>query len=63
MSGDKETGISIIQLIEKLDAGNSIVQKSFFIDSRDDENLLKVKTQKLERNAFPEAIIKIFRNI
>ena len=29
---------------------------------KDDENILKNKTQKLEYKAFPEAIIKIFRN-
>ena len=35
----------------------------FYINSNDDENTLKLKTQKLEYKAFPEAIIKIFRNV
>ncbi len=56
-------GCTVHYVNEKLDSGNTIVKKSFFIDARDDENLLKVKTQKLEKSAFPEAIIKIFRNI
>ena len=47
----------------KLDSGSSIVQKFFFINSYDNENTLKKKTQMLEYKAFPEAIIKIFRNI
>ena len=36
-------------------------KKSFFIDRKDDEKLLKIKTQKKEYLAFPEAIIKIYR--
>ena len=47
---------------EKLDSGITITRKSFFIDSKDNELLLKKKTQILEYQAFPEAIIKIFRN-
>ena len=47
---------------EKLDSGDTITQKSFFINIKDNENILKEKTQKLEYKAFPEAIIKIFRN-
>ena len=48
---------------EKLDGGNIISQKSFFINSEDDKDSLKKKTQKLEYLAFPEAIIKIYRFI
>ena len=47
--------------MQKLDGGNIIVQKSFFIKENDNEATLKLKTQKLEYKAFPEAIIKIFR--
>ena len=47
---------------KKLDSGNMIIQKKFIINSQDDERILKIKTQKLEYLAFPEAIIKIFRN-
>ena len=46
---------------EKLDDGNTIVQKKFSISTKDNEKSLKNKTQKLEYRAFPEAIIKIFR--
>ena len=39
-----------------------IGQKSFYLDSNDNEETLKRRTQNLEFNIFPEAIIKIFRN-
>ena len=35
--------------------------KTFFLDTEENENSLKFKTQKLEYSAFPEAIIKIYR--
>ena len=41
---------------------SKITQKTFFVDDNDDELILKKKTQTLEYKAFPEAIIKIFRN-
>ena len=47
---------------EKLDGGRTIIQKSFNINKNDDEFTLMKKTQKLEHKAYPEAIIKIFRN-
>ena len=46
---------------EKLDGGIKIIQKSFFINKNDNEEIIKKKTQKLEHRAFSEAIIKIFR--
>ena len=36
--------------------------KFFYIEDTDDEKSIQKKTQKLEYIAFPEAIIKIFRN-
>ena len=55
-----KTGCTVHYVNEKLDGGKKIVQKSFFINSNDNENDLKTKTQKLEYLAYPEAIIKIF---
>ena len=57
-----KTGCTVHYINERLDSGNTIIKKSFFIEVDDDENILKKKTQKLEYKAFPEAIIKIFRN-
>ena len=57
-----KAGCTVHFVNEKLDGGNTIVQKSFFININDDESSLKRKTQKLEYKAYPEAIIKIFRN-
>ena len=58
-----KTGCTVHFVSEKLDSGNIISRKVFFIKSKDSELILKKKTQKLEYQAFPEAIVKIFRNI
>ncbi len=60
---EKKTGCTVHYVNEKLDAGTKIIQKSFFISKKDNEKILKTKTQKLEYRAFSEAIIKIFRYI
>ena len=57
-----KTGCTVHFVNKKLDDGKIIVQKYFFINSKDDKFSLKRKTQIIEYNAFPEAIIKIFRN-
>ena len=57
-----KAGCTVHYVDKKLDSGNTIVQKFFYINNYDNENTLKVKTQKLEYKAFPEAIIKVFRN-
>ena len=57
-----KAGCTVHYVSDKLDSGETIVQKKFFIDEKDDENDLKFKTQRLEYRAFPEAIIKIFRS-
>ena len=61
-NNEKKAGCTVHYVNEKLDSGSKIVQKNFFINIKDDENILKKKTQKLEHRAFPEAIVKIFRN-
>ncbi len=57
-----KAGCTVHYVNEKLDSGSTIIQKKFFIEDNDNEKTLKFKTQKLEHNAFPEAIIKVFRN-
>ncbi len=59
---EKKTGCTVHYVDEKLDNGKIISQKSFFISTKDDEEKLKNKTQKLEYLVFPESIIKIFQN-
>ena len=59
---EKKAGCTVHYVNEKLDSGSTIIQKSFFINDKDDEINLKTKTQKLEQRAFPQAIIKIFRD-
>ena len=56
------SGCTVHFVNEKLDSGKIIVQKYFFINEYDKENDIKIKTQKLEYLAFPEAIIKLYRN-
>ena len=58
---EKYSGCTVHFVNEKLDSGKLIVQKSFFIKKKDKANVLKIKTQRLEKKAFPEAIIKIYR--
>ena len=59
---EKKAGCTVHYVNEKLDSGCTIVQKKFTINEKDNVIILKNKTQKLEYRAFPEAIIKIFRN-
>ena len=59
---DIKTGCTIHYVNEKLDAGKVIVQKRFYVDRKDNIITLKKKTQNLEYLAYPEAVIKIFRN-
>ena len=61
-NNEKKAGCTVHYVNEKLDSGDIIIQKNFFIEKKDNEKILKKKTQKLEYRAFPEAIIKIFRN-
>ena len=60
-NNEKKTGCTVHYVNEKLDSGNIIAQKSFYINSSDSETTLKQKTQIIEYQIFPEAIIKIFR--
>ena len=56
------TGCTVHYVNNKLDGGKIINKKFFYIEDTDDEKSIQKKTQKLEYIAFPEAIIKIFRN-
>ena len=57
-----KTGCTVHFISEKLDSGRIIIQKKFYIDKKDNVSDLKIKTQRLEYYAYPEAIIKLFRN-
>tara|TARA_B100000767_G_scaffold214050_1_gene201491 strand:+ start:254 stop:817 length:564 start_codon:yes stop_codon:yes gene_type:complete len=59
---EKKTGCTVHFVNDKLDSGQIIAQKGFFVSLNDNEETLKWKTQKLEYQVYPEAIIKIFRN-
>lgn len=58
---EKKTGCTVHFVNSKLDSGNRIIQKFFYIKPGDNETNLKYKTQKMEYLAFPEAIIRLFR--
>ena len=60
---ERKAGCTVHYVNNKLDNGKTIVQKSFFINPKDNLYTMKKKTQKLEYRAFPEAIIKIFSYI
>ena len=61
-SKEIKTGCTVHYVNNKLDDGDVIVRKFFYLNSNDNEKTLKQKTQLLEYKAYPEAIIKIFRN-
>ena len=52
-NNEKKTGCTVHYVNEKLDSGNIIAQKSFYINLSDNENTLREKTQKLEYKVFP----------
>ena len=56
-----KSGCTVHFVNEKLDSGEIIIKKSFFLKSGENEKSLKIKTQKLEYLAFPEALIKLYR--
>ena len=59
---ERETGCTVHYVNNKLDDGRIILKKKFYINSNDNVETLKHKTQKLEYKAYPEAIIKLFRD-
>ena len=58
---EKKTGCTVHYVNKKIDSGKVIVQKSFFISEEDDIQSLKRRTQNLERKAYSEALIRIYR--
>ena len=58
---EKKTGCTVHYVDEKIDSGKVIVQKFFFISEEDDIQSLKRRTQNLERKAYSEALIRIYR--
>ena len=59
---EKKTGCTVHYVNSKLDDGRIILKKKFYINFKDNVETLKHKTQKLEYKAYPEAIIKVFRD-
>ncbi len=59
--GEIKTGCTVHYVNEKLDSGYIINQKGFYLTSKENEDTLKIKTQRLEKWTYPEAIIKIYR--
>ena len=60
---ENKSGCTVHFVNENLDSGKIIVQKRFYISSNDTELDIKYKTQKLEYLAYPEAIIKVCKNV
>ena len=61
-SNEVKTGCTVHFVTEKLDSGKIITQKFFYLKKNDNVAELKRKTHNLEYLAFPEAIIKLYRN-
>jgi len=62
IKGEKQTGISIIKMEEKIDAGPVILQKKLDIDDRDDVSALTEKLICLGKEMLIEALEKIESN-
>ena len=60
-NNEVKSGCTVHFVNDKLDSGLKIIQKFFYIKSKDNKESLKKKTQALEYRSFSEAIIKIFR--
>lgn len=58
MAGEKETGVSIMYLVKKMDAGDVILQKSLPIDETDTAGELEVKLADLGSKALLEVFSK-----
>ena len=58
---ENKTGCTVHYVNSKLDDGNIILKKTFYLSPKDNTATLKQKTQKLEYRAYPEAIVKILR--
>jgi len=62
LNGDKETGITIIQINEKMDEGNIIFQKKVKINQNDNSEKLSKKLSELAEDNIIEIIKKIEKN-
>ena len=58
---ERKSGCTVHFVNEKLDAGQIILKKFFYINKNDNIASLKKKTQNLEYNAFSEAIIRVVK--
>lgn len=60
--GDKETGITIMEMIDKMDAGDIYLQKKIAIDQDDNYTTLLEKMTSLAQEAILEALPKIIED-
>lgn len=62
LQGEEKTGITIMYMVEKLDAGDILTQKSIPIDEMDDVGTLHDKLSELGANLLMETLPKLFDN-
>lgn len=62
LQGEEKTGITIMYMVEKLDAGDILSQKSIPIDEMDDVGTLHDKLSKLGASLLMETLPKLFDN-
>ncbi|AKU80028.1 methionyl-tRNA formyltransferase [Spiroplasma turonicum] len=62
MNGDKETGISLMKMIKKMDAGDVYVQSKICINENDDNGVLFDKLSSLAYQIVKNNINQIFNN-
>lgn len=62
-AGETETGCTIHEVDEGVDSGKIILQKSCAVEPTDTADTLKAKVQKLEGEAFVEALATVGHNL
>ncbi|ATZ20939.1 methionyl-tRNA formyltransferase [Mesoplasma coleopterae] len=61
-NGDSETGISIMKMVKKMDAGDYYIQESIKIEDCDDTGTMFEKLAKLGQKMIKENLVKIYNN-
>ncbi|WP_411710708.1 methionyl-tRNA formyltransferase [Mesoplasma florum] len=61
-NGDSKTGISIMKMVKKMDAGDYYIQESIDIEETDDTGSMFEKLAKLGQKMIKENLLKIYNN-
>ena len=60
LNREKETGISLMKMVKKMDAGDVFIQFKIDIENNDNSEILTEKLKKLTSDNVPDALINVF---